>query len=164
VVALLIGALALAACACLCAALCLYLCMRRRRRAAEDPLKPPQPDKFTPGDKWLAWVPPDSKPEPMWWHAADAQPELVEPEPPAWQYKDPNPLSFDKTVMYGDAAQALRVDVAVQEVPAHPEPPSNLFLFGDSGAGFVDGGPSPGVRPDGRVVGRGAAPPAQLYR
>jgi hypothetical protein len=131
--ALLIGALAFATCACLCTLLCLWACMRRRVQPTPPPMKPPQPDKFTAGDKWLAWVPPDSKPEPMWWHAADSKPELVEPEPPAWSYKDPNPLAFDKTVIYGDSAQALRVDVHVEEFPLHPEPPRNDFVFGEHG-------------------------------
>jgi len=74
----------------------------------------------------------------MWWHAAEAKPELVAPEPPGWSYKDPNPLSFDKTVAYGASAQALRVDVLPKEFPPHPSPPPNDFVFGERGCVNAD--------------------------
>jgi hypothetical protein len=115
-----------------------------------------QPDKIGSADKWLSWLPPVSQPEPMWWHAADAAPQLVEPEPPGWAYKDPNPLTFDKTMLYGDVAAALRVDVLPHEVQPHPAPPANDFVFGGLGALFDDGAFAPGVRADGMPRARRA--------
>jgi len=96
----------------------------------------------------------------MWWHAAVVKPELVEPEPPSWAYKDPNPLSFDKTVVYGDSAAALRIDVQPPAIELVPPPPPNNFVFGELGQSFNDGRSfQPSTRANGTVIKQ----PGRLY-
>jgi hypothetical protein len=159
--ALLVGALAFAGFAFLCASICLYLCMRRLLQPTPPYQRPPVADKFVPGDAWLSWVPPDSKPEPMWWHAADKPAELVEAEPPSWAYNNPNPLSNDKTIAYAGTAQAIRVDVAQEPLAPPAVPLPHDFVFG-AGDVFFEGDHSPGVRADGSPAARGG-PSGALY-